>query len=164
MIATGFPDALFALSAINSGQQKSTRYQKGFGDSVLHDIGNYLSPSSTSDGGGEPVEPNSSEVKIGDTKIEKLSDEYQNLGKLSLELFAKHNEILEKEFIKHFKPVDDRQLSSLKSRALDCVRFFLLLGADTGLSFGTSARDWVRIIATLKASPLSYYRKIGWQI
>jgi len=180
-----FADALFSLSAINSGQQKSSRYQKGFGESVLHDIRNYLPesfaffPKDTLDGG----RMDSSEVETGRksstirgvlrtprrcflprAKLVKLSEIYQGLGKLSLELFAKHKEILEKDFVKYFKPADDMQLSSLNSRVLDCVRFFLLLGADTGLSFETSARDWVRIIATLKASTLTYYQKIGYQI
>ncbi len=56
------------------------------------------------------------------------------------------------------------QEKSLESRVLDCVRFFLLLGQDTGLSYETSARDWVRIIASLKASPINYYQNVAKQI
>lgn len=138
--------SLFNLSSINSGQEKSSRYQERFGDAVLHDISNYFSFSFSS---GELI---------------GLSKKYQEFGNLSLSLFAKHKEILTEAFTKHFKPKDEKQKKSLESRVLDCVRFFLLIGQDTSLSFETSARDWVRIIANLKASPVFFYQKVGFQL
>jgi hypothetical protein len=136
-----FGYSLFNLSSINSGQEKSSRYQKKFGEAILHDLKNYLPKSS-----------------------KKLSEKYQSFGKISLELFAKHQKILTDAFTKYYKPKDKKQKKSLNSRVLDCVRFFLLIGQDTGLSFETSARDWVRIISNLKASPLIYYKKIANQL
>ncbi len=138
--------SLFNLSSINSGQEKSSRYQKKFGEAVLHDISNYLPGNFSRE------------------KREVLNKKYQEFGQLSLGLFAKHKDILTKSFVKYYKPKDERQKNSLESRVLDCVRFFLLIGQDTGLSYETSARDWVRIIASLKASPLEFYKKIGKQL
>ena len=138
--------SLFNLSAINSGQEKSSRYQKKFGECVLHKIDNY------------------NIKKLCPVRHKNLSDEYESFGQLSLELFSKHKEKITDAFVKHYKPKDKGQEKSLESRVLDCVRFFLLLGQDTGLSYETSARDWVRIIANLKASPVIYYQNIAKQI
>lgn len=138
------PLTLFNLSAINSGQEKSTRYQSRFGiRSLLHGIYNYLPE--------------------GLPGIEQLASTYQEFGELSLRLFAKHRELLTHAFKEFYRP-EPAQEGSLNSRVLDCARYFLLLGQSSGFSFETSARDWSRIISDLKASPLPLYRKIGAQI
>lgn len=140
--------ALFNEGVLNSGQEKSTRYQPKFGNALLHNIKNYLPEDF-------PKE-----------KIETLEREYQSFGTLSLELFAKHKEILLQLFEKYYQADmnDKGQKSALVSRVLDCVRYFLLLGQWSGMSFETSARDWSRIIAEMKASPIMYYHNIAAQI
>lgn len=139
------PFALFNLGDTNSGQEKSTRYQSKFGSGALHSIRHYLPEA------------------VPETEIPRLEEEYQRLGELSLELFAKHQADLAAAFRSFYKP-DSSQQGSLNSRVLDCVRYFLLFGQGSGFAFETSARDWSRIISQLKASPVSIYRKVGDQI
>ena len=140
--------ALFHDGSINSGQEKSTRYQTAFGKAVLHPLRLYITESFSKD------------------ELEDFEKEYQSFGIESLELFAKHRNSLLSAF-EEFYHVDTSQLdqrNALTSRVLDCVRYFLLFGQWSGMSFETSARDWSRIIAELKASPLTYYQKVAAQI
>jgi hypothetical protein len=140
--------ALFHEGSLNSGQEKSTRYQAAFGKAILHPLRLYVPESLTKE------------------ELEDLEREYQSFGIESLELFAKHRAILLSAF-EEFYQVDTTkpdQRSALTSRVLDCVRYFLLFGQWSGLSFETSARDWSRIIAELKASPLFYYQRVAAQI
>ena len=140
--------ALFNEGSLNSGQEKSTRYQPRFGKAVLHQMKNYLPTS------------------LPQADHDVLEEEYQALGTLSLELFAKHKEILLRTFEEHYQAdiTKSEQKSALTSRVLDCVRYFLLFGQWSGMSFETSARDWSRILAELKASPLPYYHRVAEQI
>ncbi len=140
--------ALFNEGSINSGQEKSTRYQAAFGRAVLHPIKNYLPES------------------LPQHDVERLEEEYQSFGALSLELFAKHKAVLLHAFEEYYQADTTRadQKRALASRVLDCVRYFLLFGQWSGMSFETSARDWSRIIAELKASPLAYYQKVAAQL
>ena len=140
--------ALFNEGSLNSGQEKSTRYQAAFGRAVLHPLRLYVPES------------------LPKEELEDLEREYQTFGIESLELFAKHRAVLLRAFEEYYqvgttKP--DRR-GALTSRVLDCVRYFLLFGQWSGMSFETSARDWSRIIAELKASPLTYYQKVAAQI
>jgi hypothetical protein len=140
--------ALFNEGSLNSGQEKSTRYQSAFGKAVLHPIKNYLPES------------------LPGEEVEQLEEMYQSFGTLSLELFAKYRALLLRAF-EHYYHVDmekRKQRTALTSRVLDCVRYFLLLGQWSGMSFETSARDWSRILAELKAAPLPYYHKVADQI
>ena len=140
--------ALFNLGSLNSGQEKSTRYQSAFGRAVLHPITNYVP------------------AHLAHEEQAQLEQTYQSFGQLSLALFAKHKEALLPEFERYYRIEREKsdQRSGLTSRVLDCVRYFLLLGQSSGMSFETSARDWSRIIAELKAAPLSYYQKVAAQI
>ena len=140
--------ALFNAGSLNSGQEKSTRYQVAFGKALLHPMKHYLPESM-------PKED-----------VARLEEEYQSFGTLSLELFAKHRAVLLRAFEQYYQADTTKpaQKSALTSRVLDCVRYFLLFGQWSGLSFETSARDWSRIIAELKASPLSYYQKVAVQL
>jgi len=140
--------ALFHEGSLNSGQEKSTRYQAAFGKAILHPLRLYVPESF-------PKED-----------LEDLEKEYQSFGIESLELFAKHRAVLLRAFEEYFQADTTKpdQRGALTSRVLDCVRYFLLLGQWSGMSFETSARDWSRIIAELKASPLSYYQKVAAQI
>lgn len=138
--------SFFQEGSINSGQEKSTRYQTTFGKALLHPIKHYL-PGHLS-------------------KEESLEVEYQAFGTYARELFAKHKAILQEAFGQYFQvdTTNRLQTSALTSRVLDCVRSFLLFGQWSGMSFETSARDWSRILSELKASPLEYYRKVATQI
>ncbi len=135
------PLVVFNLGAINSGQENSTRYQPKFGRSNLSPLANYL------DG---PINP-------------QLDEAYLALGQLSLDNFNKWRPTLTNAFGAYFK-VDESGKAALTSRVLDCCRFFLLMGQQNGFSFETSARDFSRIIGTLKASPIDFYNKAGAQV
>lgn len=134
-----FGYSLFNLSAINSGQEKSSRYQKQFGDFPLHSLHNYLP------------------IKVS----KEVERDYQGFGQLAINTYQKNRLKITEQFIKYYKPKNDRERKSLDSRVLDCVRFFLLIGQDTGISFETTARDWARIISWLKASNIKYYKRVG---
>ena len=138
--------SLFQEGSINSGQEKSTRYQTTFGKALLHPIKHYL-PAHLSD-------------------EEWLETDYQSFGTYSQDLFARYNTLLQEAFGQYFQVdrTDRQQNSALTSRVLDCVRSLLLFGQWSGISFETSARDWSRILSELKASPLSYYHKVALQI
>jgi hypothetical protein len=140
--------ALFQEGTLNSGQEKSTRYQAAFGKAILHPLRLYVPES------------------LSKEEIEDLEKEYQSFGIVSLELFAKHRAVLLRAFEEYYQvdTTKSDQRGALTSRVLDCVRYFLLFGQWSGMSFETSARDWSRIIAELKASPLSYYQKVAVQI
>ncbi|GER87816.1 hypothetical protein KDW_19780 [Dictyobacter vulcani] len=140
--------ALFNEGSLNSGQEKSTRYQPRFGKAVLHQLRNYLSD------------------EIPATELAALEDQYQAFGALSLALFAQHRESLLQAFTQYYQAdtTQQDQKSALTSRVLDCVRSFLLFGQWSGMSFETSARDWSRIIAELKAAPVPYYHRVAAQI
>lgn len=139
------PLAFFNLGSVNSGQEKSTRYQQKFGKGFIHEIRHYLPDH------------------IPPQEIENLEIRYQRLGELSLELFEGCKETLAREFQEFYNP-EQGQLGSLNSRVLDCARYFLLLGQQTGFAFETSARDWSRIIADLKASPVGIYGCLASQV
>ncbi len=138
--------ALFHEGSVNSGQEKSTRYQTTFGQACLHPIKHYLPTHML--------------------KGEQLEADYQALGTYAQALFARHKAMLQEAFGEYFHvdSTDRQQCSALTSRVLDCVRSFLLFGQWSGMSFETSARDWSRILSELKASPLSYYHKVAVQI
>ena len=140
--------ALFNESSLNSGQEKSTRYQPRFGKAVLHHLRHYLS------------------ADLKASEIASLEEAYQSLGTHSLSLFARHREQLLSAFANYYQADTSKpaQKSALTSRVLDCVRYFLLFGQWSGMSFETSARDWSRILAELKASPIAYYHRIAHQI
>lgn len=133
---------MFNEGYIISGQEKSTRYQSSFRKAVLHPLTNYLPE---------------------DGFNRELEEDYQGLGQLSLELFAKHRERLTSVYHEFYQP-DTKQQGALASRVLDSARYFLLFGQGTGFSFETSARDWSRIVSLLKASHVSVYRKYADQL
>jgi hypothetical protein len=140
--------ALFNEGSLNSGQEKSTRYQPRFGKAILHQLKNYLPET------------------VDAATLDVLETEYQALGTLSLKLFTQHRESLLSAFAQYYQAdtTQPAQKSALTSRVLDCVRYFLLFGQWSGISFETSARDWSRIIAELKGSPISYYHRVAAQI
>src|SRR6266516_6925558 len=140
--------ALFNEGSLNSGQEKSTRYQATFGKAILHPMKHYVFEGLLKE------------------DLERLEEEYQSFGIESLELFAKHKAVLLRAFEQYYQADTTKpaERSALLSRVLDCVRYFLLIGQWSGMSFETSARDWSRIIAELKASPVSYYQKVATQI
>ncbi len=135
---------LFNMTSINSGQEKSTRYQKRFGRAVLHQLENYLPNLKTSD-------------------LEPLEAQYQQLGELAMASFNKYKDILTQAYTEFYKPGETDQ-GALTARILDSARFFLPFGVYTGICLETSARDWARIVGELRASPVSYYHQVANQI
>jgi hypothetical protein len=140
--------ALFNEGTINSGQEKSTRYQSTFGKAVLHPLHNYLPED------------------LPEDESTRLEEEYQSFGTSALASFARHKAALHSAFARHYQidTTNSQHKSALTSRVLDCVRYFLLFGQWSGMSFETSARDWSRILAELKASPITYYHKVARQL
>src|SRR5436853_7696767 len=104
--------------------------------------------------------------RLAKEDVARLEEEYQSFGAVSLELFAKHKAVLLRAFEQYYQADTTKpaERSALLSRVLDCVRYFLLIGQWSGMSFETSARDWSRIIAELKASPIPYYHRVATQI
>ena len=139
------PLSLFNFGELNSGQEKSTRYQEEFGDNKLHEIKHYL-----------PAD-------INPAHTQTISKDYQSLGSLSLELFGQSKETIQTIFEDQFSPTQDEQ-RSLVSRVLDTARSHLLLGQGTGFGFKTNARDWARIVGALKATPIPAYKALGEQL
>ncbi len=138
--------SFFNDGAINSGQEKSTRYQSRFNKAVLHDFRHYL--------------PEGFDIQ----EFAVLEADYQELGDLSLQNFARYQEMITPVFQEFYKPESSRDQAALGNRVLDCVRYFLLLGQNSGMSFETSARDWSRIIGELKAAPVGFYSKVARQL
>lgn len=139
------PFVFFNLGTINSGQEKSSRYQQRFGQASLHPIRHYLSEG----------------VPAGE--LSGVEAAYQRLGEMALLFFTRHRHELSETFQEYYRPGPKEQ-GSLNSRVLDCVRYFLLFGQSTGFSFETSARDWSRIISDIKSSPLPLYRRVAGQV
>ncbi|WP_201375465.1 hypothetical protein [Ktedonobacter robiniae] len=140
--------ALFHEGVINSGQEKSTRYQAAFRHALLQPIHQYVPETF-------PRE-----------ELQQVEKEYQELGYMAQAFFVKHQAALHTALAAYFAvdETDAQQRQALQSRVLDCTRSFLLLGQGSGMSFESSARDWSRLIALLKASPRRLYRRIGLQI
>ena len=140
--------ALFNESSINSGQEKSTRYQPRFGKVSLHPLKNYLP------------------ANFPPEEAQRLEEQYQDFGERSRQLFHQHKTSLQAAFEAFYQANtnDKAEKNALTSRVLDCVRYFLLMGQASGMSFETSARDWSRIITELRASPIAYYRRFADQL
>jgi hypothetical protein len=137
------PFVLFNEGYIIAGQEKSTRFQSGFRNAVLHPLSNYL----------PEINPD-------------IEAQYQSLGQLSLELFAKQRASLTAAFTEIYQPdlENSRERGALTARGLDCARYFLLFGQNTGFSYETSSRDWSRLIGILRASHVSLYRDYADQL
>lgn len=142
-----FPMNLFNDTYVNSGQEKSTRYQKQFGGVIMHPLILYLS---------EDIKKESF--------VKELNNSFENLGVLALENFNALKPKITEAYEKFFKPESNSDKSALNMRVLDTVRFNLLLGQSSGFALETSARDWARIISHLKASPMKYYNNLGIQL
>lgn len=141
------PMNLFNDTHVNSGQEKSTRYQKQFGGVIMHPLILYLPE----------------EIKK-ESFVKELNDSFESLGALALENFNALKPKITEAYEKFFKPENNSDKSALNTRVLDTVRFNLLLGQSSGFALETSARDWARIISHLKASPMRYYNNLGLQL
>ncbi len=141
------PMNLFNDTYVNSGQEKSTRYQKQFGGVIMHPFILYLP---------EDIKKESF--------VKKLNDDFESLGVLALENFNVLKPKITEAYEKFFKPESSADKSALNTRVLDTVRFNLLLGQSSGFALETSARDWARMISHLKASPMKYYNNLGIQL
>lgn len=141
------PMNLFNDNYINSGQEKSTRYQKQFGGVIMHPMELYLSE----------------EIKR-ELFISELNKDFENLGVLSLENFNALKLKIEAAYEKFFRPENNDDKKALNTRVLDTIRFNLLLGQSSGFALEVGARDWARTISHLKASQMDYYNNLGIQL
>ena len=131
-----FAFTIFNLGYVNSGQEKSTRYQTEFEKVSLDSLLKYL-----------PEE-----------QVNIVELYYQKMLKIAHQNFAKHKKLITENYEEYYKPSTEREQKSLESRVLDTVRYFLLFGQRTGLMYEDSARNFSKIISTLKASPLKSYQ------
>lgn len=141
------PMHLFNDTYVNSGQEKSTRYQRQFGSVIMHPLLLYIP---------EDIKKESF--------INELNNDFENLGVLALKNFNDLKPKITDAYEKFFKPENSAEKSALNTRVLDTIRFNLLLGQSSGFALETSARDWARIISHLKASPMNYYNNLGYQL
>lgn len=132
----------FNQLSLNSGQEKSTRYQVEFEEAPLHALENYVSG-------------------IPEKDLEMLDKAYQALGRTALTLFSQNKGKVEQAFEERFKPRTGGERNSLLSRGLDTSRAFLLFGQTTGQFIGDTARNWSRLIADLRASAIPFYRTVA---
>jgi len=139
------PLLLFHLGRTNSGQEKSTRYQHTFGNAALHPLRQYL-------------------TGVSKQTAEILERDYQDIGVTMQERFNAMRTSIIDAFTRQYQPKDKQEETSLKSRALDTARSLLLLGAGTGCTYETSAREWGNRIASLRAMPSAYHRSVADQL
>lgn len=131
----------FNNHALNGGQEKSTRYQPEFLETGnLHRL---------------------SEYGIEDAIAEQL---YLEIAERQMRLSRQYYEKIAQYFTEIFEPKNGRERNSLVARTLDTARLFMPMGLRTGMSINTSAREWSRHIADLKASPNPHYQRMALQI
>src|SRR5436190_23640713 len=83
--------ALFHEGSLNSGQEKSTRYQTAFGKAILHPLRHYVPEN------------------LPKEELENLEKEYQSFGSECVELFAKHREVLLHAFEQYYQADSTKQ-------------------------------------------------------
>lgn len=137
---------MFLASRLHGGQEKSTRYQVGFGKAELLGVENFLPEG------------------IPQAELHTLQEFYDEFLSLALSNFEFHRQALTTAYTDFYRPGDAKQARSLDSRVLDSVRFFLLWGQKSGLTYEASLREWSRMISELKTSPVSFYRQSARQI
>lgn len=137
--------ANFHNSAINTGQERSTRYQMEFGGSEFFQIRPHLPELSLEEA----------------TEIEQKCIEIENLAK---QMYKAATEKIIAKLETTFMPQNDRQKKNLISRALDASRGFLLMGNNTGMAYETTFRDWARLISEYKGSANPVLQRLGMQL
>ena len=139
--------SVFNNLSLNGGQEKSTRYQKKFGQSPVGPLKNYLSQDILD----RPEGPT-------------LESKYHQIANMATSFFAKHRGEIEKAYRQHFAPETKGHESALTARTLDTARVFLLLGQESSQFVGDSARNLSRLIGELKGSPIPLYGKVAQQL
>jgi len=148
----------FYQTSLGGGQERSTRYQD-FGNLQPESIYKYLNqgqPSSTTS--SKPSKDTQihgrSEGKSGD-QICLLNQKFVYLQQLSLKFYQKWTQRLTQKYAQVYDVNQQKksEASALTARVFDTSRYFLLNGICNRTSLGwiTSAREWARIISTLKA-------------
>lgn len=139
--------SVFNNLSLNGGQEKSTRYQKRFGQSQVGPLKNYLSPDLLEGPQGGSLE-----------------SQYHQLANLAASFYSKHRGAIEGAYRAHFAPETKDNENALTARTLDTARVFLLLGQESSQFVGDTARNLSRLIGELKGSPIPLYGKIGQQL
>ena len=135
---------IFYQSAVQSGQERSTRYQD-FSHVHMPDITLFSKDLSLS-------------------AESELSNEYEGLKDFSLVMYHKYIELLTKTYSDYFKPHTKQEEKSLSSRVFDSARYWLLSGFPTSAAYITSAREWSRLIGLLKGSSSGINSSLGLQL
>ena len=139
------PFTLFNRGYINSGQEKSTRYQTEFSDKPLHGAEFYL-----------PAD-------MDLATLNNINEKYQKIGKTQLDAFSSFLESVKERYEGFYgTPKNRAQKGAFTSRSLDTARFMLLMGQNTGFAFETSARDWERHIAFAKGHDMHIFQRTGY--
>lgn len=151
-VPKSFDWQFFYETSLGGGQGRSSRYQNFSNlENSKYNFGN----SFDSD-------------HFDSDQIFELENEYNNLQNFSKHLHLKWMEKLRQPFIEFYK-IDinnKKHLNTLNSRLLDASRYFLTNGGyfKTAFCWVTSAREWSRIIAKLKAHPDTNFQKLAKQI
>ncbi|WKZ29822.1 MAG: FAD-dependent thymidylate synthase [Candidatus Dojkabacteria bacterium] len=138
---------LFHMTQVHAGQEKSTRYQIGFGKKPLVPLQNSLAR--------EQFTPE---------QWDTINTEYQRLGEIALDMFHRNYDRASDALALHYSPQGTKEDKTLQMRAMDCARFFFLFGQRTGMSKKATARTWSIVIAELKASELDSDVRLGEQL
>jgi thymidylate synthase ThyX len=149
-------ERLFHLSAIYSGQERSSRYQKLDGMQPVS-LGKYFREGETLNNENMDDEGLFSDAGLFNQTTEDnfLYTEFENIQRLAkanyLEFFQKTQDF----YINHFS-IDTnskKEMNTVISRSLDTARYFLPLGAmhTTSMALFTNAREWSRLIGQLQS-------------
>jgi thymidylate synthase ThyX len=137
---------LFHMTQVHGGQEKSTRYQRKFQEKALIPLENILTKEQAGDA------------------WEGIRAQYERLGGLAMQLFDQNLERTAFALTQHYEPQTKKEEKAVELRAMDCARFFFLLGQRTGMTKKATARTWSGIIAELKASEIDSDVRLAQQI
>lgn len=137
---------LFYLLRVAAGQEKSTRYQGGFGERALVPLNNTLS------------------YDLNESARNQIETDFKLLGDEAMRFYAQYTEPVQRILRDIFSPADNEQEKSLKLRTLDCVSFWLPMAVETGMVLFTSIQHWQRVVAYLRGSEIQSDVLLGEQI
>ncbi len=155
------PLLFFNQGVLNSGQEKSTRYQKGFkaltqGQSFQSIKGFALTKNLL-----KSLEQKLESKELSLEELTVLKTSIQELLQLSTNLYEQAKTLFKNSFENFYKPTSDKEFKSLESRVLDSARYYLLLGNSTGFMFETTARRFSKLVSLLKSSEIKFYNDLA---
>jgi thymidylate synthase ThyX len=127
----------FYLNPVHAGQERSTRYQ------------DFSKPKF---------------IRFpDDAKVPgKIATEYESLIQLALQNYRELQELTLESYRKHFQiGSDPNEISALKARVFDTIRYFIPIGLQTSIGVVMSARSWAERISYYRASKFRIERELG---